>query len=167
MSGALTSSTFSGYWSLAADGPRGSFRLDVKSIQNDVSGDARSVRLRGEFLDRQAGTVADSMQLRLANDGSVLGSGCSDFGDYAVVGTHANNTLSLRKTPLLETCVVLHARRCRSPTCPISACARRRLQDAQAAAAAPAPARLPPPAAAERATTSGSYAPGPQSHLFR
>jgi len=76
----------------------------------------------------------------------------------------------------IETCVVLHARRCRSPTCPISACARRRLQDAQAAAAAPAPARLPPPAAAaerrtraaERATTSGLlYNPGPQSHLFR
>ena len=77
----------------------------------------------------------------------------------------------------IETCVVLHARRCRSPTCPIGACrARRRLQDAQAAAAAPAPARLPPPAAAaergtraaERATTSGLlYAPGPQSHLFR
>ena len=69
----------------------------------------------------------------------------------------------------IEVCIVLHARRCRSPTCPIGACARRRLQDAQAVAAAPAPARLPPPAAAERATTSGSYAPstGGQSHLFR
>ena len=67
----------------------------------------------------------------------------------------------------IEVCIVLHARRCRNPTCPIGACARRRLQDAQAVAAAPAPARLPPPAAAERATTSGSYAPGPQSHLFR
>ena len=49
----------------------------------------------------------------------------------------------------IETCVVLHARRCRSPTCPISACARRRLQDAQAAAAGrlqDAQALLPPPA---------------------
>ena len=49
----------------------------------------------------------------------------------------------------IETCVVLHVRRCRSPTCPISACARRRLQDAQAAAAGrlqDAQALLPPPA---------------------
>ena len=49
----------------------------------------------------------------------------------------------------IETCVVLHARRCRNPTCPISACARRRLQDAQVAAAGrlqDAQALLPPPA---------------------
>ena len=58
----------------------------------------------------------------------------------------------------IEVCIVLHARRCRNPTCPIGACARRRVQDAQAVAAAPAPARLPPPAAAERATTSGTQA---------
>ena len=49
----------------------------------------------------------------------------------------------------IEVCIVLHARRCRNPTCPIGACARRRLQDAQAAAAGrlqDAQALLPPPA---------------------